>query len=227
MIEKGTRAKGVGRPLGDWKFGANMKIISCLSMSSVFILVSCTSISTPPPTTTRTEKPYTVKIKTFPRSNPGSLKAHSFAQGWGRLGKKRGYVGYDRDEYGDITLQLHFEDENVACPEVIDSKTENWVITQVALSGSGDLGTEKGTRFGESQDRHEWLKQAFPAVDLATGYVFNVDIANFRTEGRTTVVIHDANEQEGEKFIYYRVTARSCTDGRAVELDPGFGNRGK
>ena len=168
--------------------------------------------------------PYSVELTLHPPGNPTEVRLPP-AKGWGAGGKKNGYVGYDKDQYGDITFELNDQGQykaNNKCPPAGDAA---WVITQIGLSASGDYPAEKGDRFGKPQDQDPWLQKAFPDVVMNTGLIFPT-AAN--PTASTTVKIHDANEQNGQRFIFYEVTVTNCANSALkLKTDPGFGNRGK
>lgn len=203
-----------------------MKISSSIALCLALSITACASISANPTgATAKTKKDFNVELKPNPKSSPTKLKATNSPQGWKRSGKKYGYVGFDTGEDGNITFQLKWEGDNKKCISDDGTATATWVITRIELSATGDYGDEKGSRFGESQASDPWLRDAFPAVDLSNGAVFQTaDIS----EGRTTVSIEDANAQVGERFIFYEVTATNCANDKVtIKIDPGVGNGGK
>jgi len=100
----------------------------------------------------------------------------------------------------------------------------DWVITELLVSATGDPDTEKGTNFGNSQEAYPWLEEAFPGVNLADGSLFpTVE----KDEGVTFLPVYNANEQLGEKFIYYEVTLSECDGDKVLTTDPGWKNGGR
>lgn len=148
----------------------------------------------------------------------GTVKLLSKAQGWKKSGKNNGYVGYDQGESGFTLFTIKKEDLSATCADGAE-----WVITQMALTTQGDANSQKGaeTTFGKKQPA--WLRDAFPDVDLDTGYLLDVGIQ----EGRTFLIVDNANNQVGEKLIYYKVTLSPCDGGQSYSTDPAWGNGGR
>lgn len=164
-------------------------------------------------------KNYGVTIKV----TGGKLKASSAAQGWKSKGKKDGYVGWEKGQSGLVFFNLKNEDSGHVCGDSSKGKDAKWVITELYLSAfpEGPSADEKG-QFGGEQPA--WLKEAFPQVDLSNGKVFKTD----KKDGVTFLSLANANEQVGEKFIYYQITAEECKEGgKKLTLDPGIRNGGK
>lgn len=146
-----------------------------------------------------------------------TVKVTSKAQGWNKSGKKDGYVGYARGESGLTLFMVKGEDVADRC-----SGSAAWVITRLRLASEGDPGEQKGSNFGSPQPA--WLAEAFPGVDLGDGDLFNTD----RDGGQTFLPVFNANQQEGEKTIYYEVTLTPCDENiPSFTTDPAWGNGGK
>jgi hypothetical protein len=158
------------------------------------------------------------------KANSSGLKIESKAKGWKKDGKKNGYVGFDEGESGLITFAIKNEDIDDRCKPPAGGGLADWVITLVELSATGDVSTEKGTNFGGDQKEYPWLKEAFPDVTLEDGVIFK---AKTLAEGRTSLTLFSANQQIGETFTFYRITATRCSTGETVRTDPGVGNGGK
>ena len=170
-------------------------------------------------TTTGNEEQFTVLLQ--PKSGDEELKVKSGPQGWGKGGKKDGYVGFDVGDYGTIIFAIKGEDPGNKCADEDGAK---WVITEIKLSDEGDASTEKGNNFNAEQD--EWLIQAFPGTAKSTGVRFSVN----KDQGITSVVVINKNDHPkawGLKTAYYEVTASECSGDDTVTTDPGVGNRGK
>lgn len=200
-----------------------MKIF-VLAMAIVALLVAGCATYSMRPASVPTTRNFVVQLQPKVNASKNDLQIKTKPQGVGKNGRKDGYVGFGEDESGFIVLTLKGEEPGDRCPGAADPGTANWVISRVDLSASGDPDTEKGDAFGESQP--DWLALAFPDVDLDDGSVFAADPGE---EGTTTVVLDDNNGQEGERFIYYRVTAQKCggAPGDVAVTDPMVRNTGK
>ncbi len=156
-----------------------------------------------------------------PKPAKGELQIKSIPQGYGKGGKKNGYVGFGEGEFGTITFALKGEETGDQCAP--DGSAE-WVITKIAFSDDGDPATEKGNNFGKEQD--DWLVNAFPGVAKSDGVLYDEKAA----DGSSSVPVIDLNDHpkaEGVKIAYYQVIATECENGMTVETDPGITNRGK
>lgn len=202
-----------------------MKVTGTLLVASAFIVIAFVAAACAPqgmrPEPTVNMRNYTVELKPKVFGPKNELQVKTKAQGYGKDGKKDGYIGFGEDEAGFIILSMKGETPGNRCADASNGGEADWVITLVELSASGDPETEKGTDFGQPQP--EWLKEAFPDVDLSTGTVY----AASRADAATTVVIDNDNAQEGEQDIYYRATAASCDGSTSVQTDPMVRNRGK
>jgi hypothetical protein len=158
------------------------------------------------------------------KASSNGLKIETAAKGWKKDGKKKGYVGFAENESGLVTFAIKNEDIDDRCTPPAGGGTAKWVITQVRLSATGDIATEKGTNFGGDQSAYPWLKEAFPDVNLKDGSLFT---AQTPAEGRTSLTVFSANQQRGETFAYYEITATRCSTGETVKTDPGIGNGGR
>ena len=181
----------------------------------VFIFSGCASNNIV--TMSNQVKTYGVSLEAKPNPAPGSIKVKSKPQGWQKNNKKDGYIGYDKGQSGFTAFSIKKEDLGDSCAE-----SAEWVITKLELASAGDTSTEKGNNFGQPQPR--WLKEAFPAVDLSNGELFGVAD---KADGRTFLLVHNANAQKGYRFIYYRLTLTRCSDGLELQTDPGWGNGGR
>ena len=164
-------------------------------------------------------KNYGVSLQ--PQPAAGKVKVKSKAQGWNKGGKKDGYVGYKQGDQGMTFFAVKNEDWGDSC-----SGSAKWVITGLHLSATGDLATEKGTNFGDSQKAYPWLKEDFPNVVLSNGELFNKS----KDQGVTFLPVFNANGHpaaDGDKFIYYELTLTRCSDGLTLKTDPGWGNGGR
>ena len=165
-------------------------------------------------------KPYTVLLD--PPPSLGVLEVVSGAQGFDKVGKNKGWVGFEAGDQGTITFRLKGSSANeTQCGGTPPAK---WVITKIRLSDNGDETTQKGLNFGAKQD--EWLVRAFLGVDKNTGVLYDVG----KSEAWTSVAIFNRNDHPQEwglKIAYYEVTATNCTTDNIATTDPGVGNRGK
>jgi len=152
------------------------------------------------------------------------LKAKSRPQGWNKSNRKDGYVGYGPGESGWTFFNLKQEDAGNTCASADAGGNAQWVITGFYLSAFPEepSADEKGEKFGTPQP--SWLQEAFPQVDLADGSLFKAADKNL---GVTFLSVANANNQAGDKFIYYSVTVEECNGSGKLTLDPGFGNGGR
>jgi hypothetical protein len=183
---------------------------------ATMMLVGCATQSLSP----KKSKNFGVSMEAKPSQD--TVKLLSKAQGWKKSGKKNGYVGYAQGESGYTLFTIKKEDLGATCANGAD-----WVITRMALTTQGDENSEKGvaSTFGKVQPA--WLKEAFPDVDLKTGYL--LDVA--KQDAQTFLIVENANQQEGEKMVYYEVTLSPCNDqgGKLdpVKSDPAWRNGGR
>ncbi len=202
-------------------------VIVCLLFLSAMLL-GCSAQGPNPPMTVFSRDVAAIQYGVVLQPTANKLMVRTAPKGWERNGKKDGYVGFAKGESGLLTFGLKGEDVGSYCPFNTDG-TADWVITKIELSATGDPVTEKGTNFGRDQSAYPWLKEAFPGVDLSNGRVFPAIGKNpeDKNEGRGSVTIFSANEQAGDTFTYYQVTATRCSSGATVETDPGIRNGGR
>ncbi|MEJ8567830.1 hypothetical protein [Elongatibacter sediminis] len=198
-----------------------MRFLCALTIVIVGLTSACANQGIRPASAAM-QRSFAIELKPKPNGANPELQVKSGPQGYGKGGKKDGYVGFDIDEAGSIIFHIKGEDIGDVCAGSGDA---DWVITQIALSDSGVESTEKGDNFDSGQDA--WLQLAFPDVDLSDGIVFEADW----DQASATVAIFDANAHEGQKDVYYRVTATACeeVEGKHATLstDPMVRNRGK
>jgi hypothetical protein len=191
-------------------------------LGSVVVLLCLTACQTPQPFDIKnleSTRNYGVTLE----AKNKKLKAKSKSQGWNKSGKKDGYVGFAPGESGWVFFSMKNEDTGNTCKSAGQGGNASWVITELLLSAYPEVTSadEKGERFGEAQP--EWLKEAFPQAD-SNGRLFE---ATDKKNGVTFLSIANANDQKGERFIYYRVTVEECEGTGKYILDPGFGNGGR
>lgn len=147
-----------------------------------------------------------------------TVKVQTKAQGWKKSGKKNGYIGMARGESGITIFTVKGEDIADDCAG--DAK---WVITELRLATEGKPADQKGSNFGKEQPA--WLAEAFPGVDLSNGVLFDVP----KSVGQTFLPVFNANQQVGEKTIYYEVALTNCDsdDDESYKTDPAWGNGGR
>lgn len=205
-----------------------MKFLIACSLFLIAILGGCAAQGTSPPMAPFAKNHAAVQYGVVLNPTGSDLKVKSKPKGWNKNGKKDGYVGFAEGESGLVTFGIKGEDVDDKCPFNTEGEAK-WVITKIELSATGNPETEKGDNFGGDQSEYPWLKEAFPGVDLSNGRVFppegfpEVD----KYGGRSTVAIFSANQQEGETFAYYQVTATRCSTGASLKTDPGIGNGGR
>jgi len=146
-----------------------------------------------------------------------AVKVQTKAQGWNKGGKKNGYIGTAQGESGITIFTVKGEDIADDC-----AGDAQWVITELRLATEGDSAEQKGSNFGKEQPA--WLAEAFPGVDKY-GVLFDVD----KSVGQTFLPVFNANQQEGEKMIYYEVALTNCDsdDDESYKTDPAWGNGGR
>lgn len=160
-----------------------------------------------------------------------SVEVKSKAQGWKKqvrgVNRKNGYVGFDVDETGWIFFGVKGEDMGNTCS--VGPASAEWVISKISLSATGDVNSEKGSNFGSSQSAYPWLQEAFPAVSLANGVIYDEN-APGAAPASTFQGIFNANATEEEVQIFYEVSLRECaadpTD-PLLKTDPMLGNGGR
>jgi hypothetical protein len=187
----------------------------------VLVLTACQTPSPLSSQNIQSLKNYGITIKVA----GSELKASSGPQGWNNKDRKDGYVGWGPGESGWVFFNLKNEDSGQVCGNLGDGKDAKWVMTELYLSAFPEVpdADEKGEKFGSPQPA--WLQEAFPQVDLTDGSVFK---AADKKDGVTFLSLANANAQEGDKLIYYRVTVEECSDnGGKLTLDPAFGNGGR
>ncbi|MDZ4731540.1 MAG: hypothetical protein SH820_16545 [Xanthomonadales bacterium] len=197
--------------------------------SMVLIVVGCSVAACAPQqmmqTNTMKLNNYWVTLDPKPSPPPGELKIMKGPQGWEKDGKKDGYVGFAQGDSGAIVFALKKETSDNTCANAGLDGDAKWVITKVQLSTASDSSQTPSSEKGDfSKAPDAWLKEAFPDVNISTGQIFPPVGGGV---GSTTVIINNANNQEGYKFIYYQITASPCMGGQPVMTDPGFGNGGR
>jgi hypothetical protein len=179
------------------------------------VLFSCTPIDVE--ISNSNAKNFGVTVEAKPNPAPGRVKVLSKAQGWQKNNKKDGYIGYGQGESGYTAFSVKNEDMADNC-----AGSATWVITQLELATEGDPDEEKGSNFGQEQPA--WLAEAFPDVDLSNGELFS---EADKADGKTFLLVHNANAQQGFRLIYYRLTLTRCSDDLQLQSDPAWGNGGR
>jgi len=134
-------------------------------------------------------------------------------------GDKPGCVQFDQKTLGTITFRIQNGPKDTGCNT---PPKPQWVITKVELTADElpPAGSGKGDY---SKPIPAWLSDAFPQINSLTGVVYEASL-NF---GTSSAVIVDLNNNDGEKIIYYKVTASSCQGGQTLTTDPMVRNEGK
>jgi hypothetical protein len=134
-------------------------------------------------------------------------------------GDKPGCVQFDKNTLGTITFRIQNGPKDTNCNT---PPKPQWVITKVELTADElpPAGSGKGDY---SKPIPAWLSDAFPQINSLTGVVYEASL-NF---GTSSAVIVDLNNNEGEKIIYYKVTATSCLGGNVLVTDPMVRNEGE
>ena len=191
-----------------------MKAIIWTGLLVPLMLTSCVSVNTGPMSRKGNLENYVVEFTAAPGAK--TLKVHS-SPGKCHNGED-GCVEFAQGRLGTITFQFMGDQKEKDCNT---TPRAQWVITQVQLSDKGDSNTDKGV-FGGSQP--DWLVDAFPGVDARTGLLYE----STNKEAARSVTLIDLNNHEGEKVIYYQVTASNCDAApETIDIDPSVRNKGK
>lgn len=193
-----------------------MKVLTtCLLLS---FLLGCTATSAQVDETDPDFESYSVELQANLAEN--RLDILTPAAGWGKAGKKNGWVGFARGKFGTVTFSMKEESAHTTC--TIDPDTSaDWVLTKIELTKNGHPPTQKGHDFGTRQKG--WIERAFPQMDPSDGSVLDVD----KSKASISFVLDDLNNDRNPRYPYYQITATRCSDGLSLMTDPGLGNGGR
>ncbi|HLF30815.1 MAG TPA: hypothetical protein VI566_07265 [Xanthomonadales bacterium] len=156
---------------------------------------------------------------------PGAdkLMVHSPNQGCTHGSAGNGCVAFGKGELGTLTFQFRGNQKYRDCHT---TPAAEWVITRMQLSAQEDPATNKDQGvFGGAQP--DWLVEAFPGVDAQNGLLYE-NTAAAATKTVTFINLNDHDSTQGEKVIYYQVTASRCDGaGQPIKIDPSVRNTGK
>ncbi len=192
-----------------------MKVLtSCLL---VLLLLGCTTTSAQVGVLSADPERFTVVLN--PNLDENRLDILSPPQGWDKVDKKNGWVGFDLNESGTVTFIMNELPSKSVCTD--DPETSaGWVITKFELTKNGKKETQKGHNFGTQQKG--WIERAFPQMNPDDGSVLNAD----KSKASISFVLDNLNNDDKQRTSYYQVTATRCSDGLSLMTDPGIGNRG-
>jgi len=196
-----------------------MKIQIMALIAVALLLVSCS----PAPiqiqndaALSRNFEEYTVELKVV----DGKLEVISDPQGDDVTGKNKGWVGFARGTHGIIRFVLLGEEGKTGCTDDPGTSAE-WVMTQVALSQSGNRTTQKGRDFGDRPPN--WMAKEFPTISV-NGYLVNEPTST----AKTSAVLINVNGNSGRMMAFYEIEVSRCDDpGVKLKTDPGIGNAGR
>jgi len=189
-----------------------MRIKTLLWLSLPFILPACT---TPPNDVVTTTKSFVVA---FNVTGLNKLNAHSDNQGCNI--NKKGCVAFEKGSAGTVAFYLRGPGIGKKCDS--DAPKPHYVITGVELSADKVLATGKGDF---TKDPPQWLKDSFPGTK-ANGVTYEAQVS----DANSLVSISNRNNHQGEKTIYYQITAEACPAGPGSGVhvsDPMIENRGR
>jgi hypothetical protein len=177
----------------------------------------------------RNFKEYSVTFKAQP--SKGELSADTDGQGCakgpGNQLKKKGCIRFEVDDFGLITFQVGSQPK----PRTCANPGTQWVISKIELSDRGyQLAGGEISNKGIFEDHlplGSWVKESFPEMTEATGYLYEADPPNTGLTHVTRLNLND-NPDDEPKDIWYRVSVASCEEGSDVVLvtDPRFENDG-
>jgi len=139
-----------------------------------------------------------------------------------------GCLHFDR---GVRSLIVFYFEEPQNHAKNCSSADNKYVITKIELTATGEVeAPKKNDRDDEGNFRGPfplptWLKDAFPAIDLTTGIVYeaaSLDVA------RAQVRVSNLNNHKEDltKSFWYRVTVKACDGKNTWVLDPRGDNQG-
>jgi len=159
-------------------------------------------------------------IELVPQGQSGTLKVNKANQC--KKNPHEGCLLFEEDKVGLIKFYLpgsKYKVENCTKAKAVITRIE---LTTTVKSGS--TNDEKGD-FSVPLD--DWIKDyAFPAVDTATGVVYDADVSYARTQA-WLVNMNSHNAKDGDKEFWYRVTATDCDNHELTWVtDPRGDNKG-
>jgi hypothetical protein len=191
-----------------------------LSTSSI-LLVACQPARVVSSTPHRNLDDFTVDLRAY--AGATKIDVTSPAQGCiGAGATEKGCVHFAQAKQGAIWLLLNHNQKRKTCQSMPPA---DWVITKVELSAF-DTGTGKGV-FGGSQAQPQWLVDAFPGVEEATGVLYTE--SDLSKASQKALIINLNNHTDGvPKTAYYQVTASACAGSSPpIMTDPSIENTGK
>lgn len=165
-------------------------------------------------------------VMLIPQGSEGNLRVDKHNQ----CSKKMhpGCLLFRRGELSNIVFHLNgSRNEGKSCS---DSKNKN-VITKIELTATSagkDTKDDKGD-FDRTPPLPAWLKDAFPAINLDTGIVFEASLDVARTQA-WVLNLNNHENQPGEptviKSFWYKVTVTACDGSATWVSDPRGDNEG-
>jgi len=191
-----------------------MKSVICIVLMAALMLASC-AVTIP---RSGNLENYLVEFTAAPGDT--TLKVHSSPRDCAN--GKKGCIEFEKGRLGTVTFQFKGDQKDRDCNTAPPAQ---WVITRVELSDTPDGDTGKGV-FGGSQP--PWLVAAFPGVDDTNGLLY--ENTNQKASRSVTFIdLNNHNSTEGDKIVYYQVTASNCDaeNPQTIKIDPSIRNRGK
>ena len=192
-----------------------MKSVNPVILLLPLILISCAPAKPVAPPRVGNLENYVVEFTAAPGDT--TLTVHSSPKTCAN--GKKGCIDFAKGKLGTITFRFKGVQKNRDCNTI---PRAHWVITKVELSDTADTDMYKGVFGGHQQP---WLVDAFPGVDETNGLLYE---STNQLASRSVTFI-DLNNHEGEKTIYYQVTASNCdvVDIKTINIDPSVTNYGK
>jgi hypothetical protein len=134
---------------------------------------------------------------------------------------KKGCIQFDLSTLGPIKFTIQNGKKDETCSA---SPKPQWVITLIELTADEIPGTGKGDY--TSRPIPDWLSNAFPQLNTQSGVVYQADVS-FATSSAVIIDLNNHNNTDGVKTLYYKVTAKNCSDTKTLVTDPSITNYGK
>ena len=152
-------------------------------------------------------------------------------------GQKKGCIRFPENSIGLIKFYIGNKNHSNTCS---DPNTK-WVISRVELSDQGYLVvdktdsskttvSDKGIFEDSNLPLDQWLKDSFPQLDKATGYLYDAPTPLQGVTQVTSLNLNNNLPADGVKDIWYRVSVTRCgsdpADVETLTSDPRFENDG-
>jgi hypothetical protein len=206
-----------------------MRKVSLLCATALFLFISGCSQEFAPATTNLAGRVVGFQVEFNARGAGTELKTGNNRNCLVPSGKSRkGCVSFNEGTFGVVTFKL--KNEGVPTVDKCSSgiASVKWVITKVEATVSPDPSDDnKGDPSKFSDSLPPWVSSAiYPAKNPTDGILYQ---EAYNGAARTSVSFFNLNNNviaDGEKILFYRVTATSCDGSETKITDPRVENKG-